>query len=64
MKMSGRMDGGADFEKVRAWDEKHPEASIGKYDLTTEENKKLAQENSGAASAKAAVSDDNTEEGR
>ena len=64
MKMSGRMDGGADFEKVRAWDEKHPEASIGKYDLTTEENKKLAQENSGAASAKAAASDDNTEEGR
>ena len=64
MKMSGRMDGGADFEKVRAWDDKHPEASIGKYDLTTEENKKLAQENSGAASAKAAVSDDNTEEGR
>lgn len=64
MKMSGRMDGGADFEKVRAWDEKHPEASIGKYDLTTEENKKLAQENSGAASAKSAASDDNTEEGR
>ncbi len=32
MKMSGRMDGGADFEKVRGWDAKHPDKSIGKYD--------------------------------
>ena len=31
MKVSGRMDGGADFEKIRKWDEKHPEASIGTY---------------------------------
>lgn len=34
MKVSGRMDGGADFEKVRAWDAKHPDRSIGKYDTT------------------------------
>ncbi len=33
MKITGRMDGGADFEKVRAWDAKHPDKSIGKYDL-------------------------------
>lgn len=32
MKMSGRMDGGADFEKVRTWDAKHPDNSIGQYD--------------------------------
>lgn len=31
MKASGRMDGGADFEKVRNWDAKHPEKSIGHY---------------------------------
>lgn len=31
MKVSGRMDGGADFEKVRKWDEKHPDKSIGQY---------------------------------
>ena len=62
MKISGRMDGGADFEPVRAWDAKHPEASIGKYDLTTEENKQLAKENAGTASAKAVESEN--EEGR
>lgn len=62
MKMSGRMDGGADFEPVRAWDSKHPDNSIGTYDLTTEQNKELAKENSGAASAKAVESDN--EEGR
>lgn len=32
MKMAGRTDGGADFEKVRGWDAKHPDQSIGKYD--------------------------------
>ncbi len=32
MKKVGRTDGGADFEKVREWDAKHPEESIGKYD--------------------------------
>ncbi len=31
MKVSGRMDGGAPFEKVRKWDAKHPENSIGDY---------------------------------
>lgn len=32
MKRSGRMDGGADFEKIRKWDEKHPDRSVGDYD--------------------------------
>jgi hydrogenase small subunit len=32
MKATGRMDGGADFEDIRAWDAKHPSKSIGKYD--------------------------------
>ena len=32
MKKAGRMDGGADFEKIRKWDAAHPEQSIGDYD--------------------------------
>ena len=32
MKAAGRVPHGADFEKVRTWDAKHPEQSIGKYD--------------------------------
>lgn len=31
MKAAGRVPHGAEFEKVRAWDAKHPEKSIGKY---------------------------------
>ena len=31
MKKTGRMDGGADFEKIRKWDQEHPEESIGTY---------------------------------
>lgn len=31
MKAAGRMDGGADFEPVRAWDAKHPDKAIGDY---------------------------------
>ncbi|MBR5259121.1 MAG: hydrogenase small subunit [Eggerthellaceae bacterium] len=31
MKKTGRMDGGAPFEKIRKWDKAHPEQSIGKY---------------------------------
>ncbi len=34
MKKTGRMDGGAPFEKKRAWDEKHPEKSIGQYEYS------------------------------
>lgn len=34
MKAAGRMDGGADFEKVRAWDAKNPEKSIGQYEYS------------------------------
>ena len=32
MKLSGRMDGGAPFEKIRRWDEKNPDKAIGKYE--------------------------------
>ena len=31
MKLSGRMDGGAPFEKIRKWDAKHPDQEIGTY---------------------------------
>jgi hydrogenase small subunit len=31
MKLSGRMDGGAPFETIRAWDAKHPDQEIGTY---------------------------------
>ena len=58
MKVSGRMDGGADFEKIRKWDEKHPENSIGTYDLTREEKAKLAEKNCGHA-----VPEDDSEKG-
>ena len=34
MKFSGRTDGGADFEKVRAWDAKHPDKAIGQYEYS------------------------------
>ena len=34
MKASGRTDGGADFEKVRAWDAKHPDRAIGQYEYS------------------------------
>lgn len=44
MKMSGRMDGGADFEKVRKWDAKHPDRSIGQYDVVIDSSDKKADE--------------------
>ena len=28
------MDGGADFEKVRAWDAKNPDKAIGQYEYS------------------------------
>lgn len=34
MKKTGRTDGGAPFEKVRAWDAAHPEQSIGQYEYS------------------------------
>ena len=34
MKKFGRTDGGADFEKRRKWDEKHPDKSIGQYEYS------------------------------
>ena len=53
MKITGRMDGGADFEKVRAWDAKHPDKAIGKYDLTRDEAKAACEKSSHDANAKA-----------
>ena len=32
MKITGRTNGGADFEKIRKWDANHPDRSIGVYD--------------------------------
>ncbi len=32
MKISGRVPQGAEFEKIRKWDSKHPDRSIGQYD--------------------------------
>ena len=57
MKITGRTDGGADFEKKRSWDAKHPENSIGVYDLSTAENKKLAEENARSAKAEAVAAE-------
>lgn len=37
MKAAGRVPKGADFEKVRAWDAKHPDKAIGVYDDNTKE---------------------------
>ncbi len=34
MKKTGRMDGGADFEKRRKWDEKNPDRAIGQYEYS------------------------------
>ena len=34
MKKTGRTTGGADFEKRRKWDEKHPDQSIGQYEYS------------------------------
>ena len=62
MKITGRMDGGADFEKVRAWDKNHPDKAIGKYDLTRDEAKAACEKSSHNANAKAVESDE--EEGR
>ena len=44
MKLTGRMDGGAPFERIRNWDAKHPDKSIGVYDNieeAIEENERL-----------------------
>ena len=32
MKAAGRAPKGAEFEKIRKWDAKHPQNSIGQYD--------------------------------
>ena len=34
MKKTGRTDGGADFETVRAWDAKNPDRAIGQYEYS------------------------------
>ena len=47
MKATGRMDGGADFEKKRAWDAKHPEKSVGTYEVSEAERQKMYKEDTG-----------------
>ena len=39
MKASGRTDGGAPFEKRRAWDAKNPDKAIGQYEYSIYETK-------------------------
>ena len=38
MKKTGRMDGGAPFEKKRTWDAKNPDKSIGQYEYSIYES--------------------------
>ena len=40
MKKTGRTDGGAPFEKMREWDAKHPNESIGRYSEEVSDNVK------------------------
>ena len=47
MKVTGRMDGGADFEKIRKWDAKHADKSIGTYSLTAAQKAKAYEESAG-----------------
>ena len=47
MKATGRMDGGADFEKKRAWDAKHPEKSVGTYEVSEADRQKMYKEDTG-----------------
>lgn len=44
MKKTGRMDGGAPFEKKRAWDAKHPDKSIGQYEYAVNDDPVKMQE--------------------
>jgi len=63
MKKTGRTDGGADFEQVRAWDAKHPEQSIGQYEYSVMDGDPLKLKASQdaiaaeAAAAKAALTE-------
>lgn len=45
MKKTGRTDGGAPFEKERAWDAKHPDQSIGQYEYAVGDDPVKMQEN-------------------
>ena len=59
MKKTGRTDGGADFETVRAWDAKHPDKAIGQYEYSVMDGDplklKAAQDEIKAAKAAAAA---------
>lgn len=60
MKKAGRMDGGADFEKVRGWDAKHPDKAIGQYEFAYYNHEDDLEK----PQAPETDSDDVTEEGR
>ena len=69
MKFSGRTDGGAPFEKRRAWDEKHPDQAIGQYEYSIYETRdpeklKAAQEEIAKQYDEAEDAAIDTEEGR
>ena len=69
MKKSGRMDGGAPFEKRRAWDIKNPDRSIGQYEYSifeTEDPAMLQAAQAEIAKQYEEAADDaaDTEEGR
>ena len=59
MKKTGRMDGGADFEKVRKWDAAHPDSSIGVYEGEKLEKAKAEAEQEIAAEDGAAANETN-----
>ncbi len=69
MKATGRMDGGAPFEKRRAWDAKHPDQAIGQYEYSiyeTEDPEALHEAQKEIAKQYEEVVDEaaDTEEGR
>ena len=70
MKKTGRTDGGAPFEKVRAWDAKHPDKAIGQYEYSiynTEDPAALHEAQKEIGEQYKAVAEDaptDTEEGR
>jgi hydrogenase small subunit len=67
MKATGRTKGGADFEKERAWDAKHPDKAIGKPEASAAATARQEDADTGgsdsAATAATAQQDDNNAEG-
>jgi len=62
MKATGRTSGGADFEKVRAWDAKHPDQAIGPVEPALEECRKNAKPQDQADQAETVETVDQTDQ--